>query len=172
MKSFLLCILFLTFITNITAQKTSDSDTLPIHHLVNNFYNALSALDVTKAKSFCSNDLKILETGKVWTFDSLAVRITIRKSLSADFKRINNLSFIQTNINGNAAWTSYWNEAVITFDGKTTTVKWLESIVAEKQNKTWKITLFIQLKQKDIKFSSVNHFSILIQNILNIISVR
>lgn len=104
-------------------------------------FDALSALDVAKAKSFCTADVTFLENGKIWNFDSLALRITSRKANSLDFKRINKIDFIKTKVAGRIAWIIYHNQAKITFSGETTIVKWLESVVVTKDSGEWKISL-------------------------------
>lgn len=109
--------------------------------IVTNFFEALAALDATKAKSLCTADVMILESGQVWNFDSLALRINSSKAKFPDFKRVNQLDFIETKMVGNAAWVSYFNKADISFGGKTTHVKWLETVVLRKEKEVWKIAL-------------------------------
>jgi len=122
-------------------QQTSPVEKETLQKVVVGLFDGLAALDVEKAKSFCTADITLLESGKVWNFDSLAVRITTRKSKSSDFKRINKLDFIETKVEGNVAWISYFNQATITASGKTVIVKWLESVVLKKENNEWKIGL-------------------------------
>lgn len=123
------------------AQTISPAEQHSMEATVIGLFDALSLLDADKAKSFCTNDVSILETGKVWTFDSLASRINTRKALSADFKRINRFNFIDARIYQDAGWLSYFNEATITSSGKTVTVRWLESVVLKKTGADWKIAL-------------------------------
>jgi len=133
--------LVVNFTNNVLAQSNSNSEK-NIQHVVTNFFDALSELDAEKAKTFCTSEVAILESGKVWNFDSLALQINTRKVKSYDFKRINKLNFLKTNISGNTAWLYYMNEAMITFDGKMTHVKWIESAVLVKEKKgSWKISL-------------------------------
>ena len=122
-------------------QQTSPVEKETLQKVVIGLFDGLAALDVEKAKSFCTADITLLESGKVWNFDSLAVRITTRKSKSSDFKRINKLDFIETKVEGNVAWISYFNQATITASGKTVIVKWLESVVLKEENNEWKIGL-------------------------------
>src|SRR5690349_12779903 len=111
---------------NAFAQSIRNSNEQSLQTVVNKFFDALAALDVEKAKSLCTADVTILESGKVWNFDSLAIQISSRKAKSADFRRVNKLNFLKTNISGNTGWVYYMNEAMITFDGKMTHVKWIE----------------------------------------------
>jgi len=44
---------------------------------------------------------------------------------------------------GNMAWVSYWNQAQINKNGKSSTYKWLESVVLIRQSQSgrWKIQM-------------------------------
>lgn len=142
MKQQLFCIILsLVFGSGGWAQQPASAEQKPLQAVVLGLFDALSELNVEKAKSFCTKDITLLESGKVWTFDSLALRMTTRKSLSTDFKRINKLDFIETKLAGETAWLSYFNGATITASGKTVTVKWLESVVLKKIGTEWKIAL-------------------------------
>ncbi len=129
------------FVCATTKAQHGNGDTLQLQKTVTDFFNALSELDTAKAKSFCTKDIDILETGQLWNFDSLALRINTRKSLSPDFKRINTLHFIQSKINGNTGWVYYFSKAEMSFDGQSKTVNWLESVILIKEANTWKINL-------------------------------
>ena len=52
---------------------------------------------------------------------------------SADFKRTNSFDFINTTIDGNTAWATYYLQSEITRNGKQKLVKWMETIVLVKQ---------------------------------------
>ena len=123
------------------AQKTLPKDQADVQATVRTMFDALSELDINKMRSCCTTDITILESGKVWNMDTLALRITTRKEKSASFKRLNKLNFLETKISGNTAWVSYNNEAIITYNDKTQTVKWLESVVLIKDKGSWKIAL-------------------------------
>ena len=142
MKRSILVLLFVFILsTSMWAQQTPTIAQKVLQSVVTGLFDALAQLDADKARSFCASDITILESGKVWNFDSLALRITTRKAKSADFKRINTLDFIETKVAGETAWISYFNQAVITSSGKTVTAKWLESVVLKKYNKEWRIGL-------------------------------
>lgn len=104
-------------------------------------FEALAELDTAKARACCTSDITLLESGKVWNFDSLAIRISTRKAQSSDFKRVNQFDFIQTRIIDQCSYVSYFNKAAISFNGKTTYVKWLETVVLQKVKNEWKISL-------------------------------
>ncbi|CAN5720336.1 hypothetical protein BH11BAC4_BH11BAC4_21570 [soil metagenome] len=56
-----------------------------------------------------------------------------------DFKRINNIDFINTIVNRNTAWATYNLHSEITRNAKQTNVQWMETVVAVKEKKKWKI---------------------------------
>lgn len=134
-------VITLSFLTTGWAQKTDRSEKTIVQNAVTGLFDGLAELDVEKSKSFCTSDVKILESGAVWNFDSLANRITARKATSGDFKRINQLDFLETTISGDIAWLYYLNQATITSNGKTVIVKWLESVVLKREKSTWKVSL-------------------------------
>lgn len=103
------------------------------------FFEGLSYADINKIRSTCTDDVKILEIGLIWNFDSLALRL--QKKRPADFKRINQLDFLETHIKKDVAWLYYWNKATITANNKNFVVKWLESVVLRKEKDGWKIQL-------------------------------
>jgi len=142
MKRLIPALLFVFYLsTGAWAQQTPSTQQKALQGVVIGLFDALAELDVDKAKSFCASDITILESGKVWNFDSLALRITTRKANAAGFKRINTLDFIETKVAGETACISYFNQAVISSSGKTVTVKWLESVVLTKSSKEWRISL-------------------------------
>ncbi len=104
-------------------------------------FDALADLDTAKAKSCCTEDIMILESGKVWNFDSLALRITTRKAKSPDFKRVNQFDFVKVQAFERCGFVSYFNHAAISFNGKTTNVKWIETVILRQQADGWKISL-------------------------------
>lgn len=134
-------LLLCNFPTGGWAQKEISIEEKQLQAVVVGFFGALAELNVDKAGSFCASDVTILESGEVWTFDSLAVRIKTRKATPVNFSRLNNFHFIETKKLGETAWISYFNEAKITSAGRTVTVKWLESVVLKKLKNEWRISL-------------------------------
>lgn len=142
MKQFvLLFICICKSLTGAFAQSVAPVEQKQMQATVTGLFDALAELNVDKAKSFCTPGISILESGKIWTFDSLALRISTRKAQSPDFNRINKLVFTDTRAFGETAWLSYFNEATISFSGKTVMVRWLESVVLRKIGRDWKIDL-------------------------------
>jgi ketosteroid isomerase-like protein len=56
-----------------------------------------------------------------------------------DFKRVNSFDFLQTEVRGNTAWTSYFNQADMQINGTPRQVRWLESAVLVKEAGGWKV---------------------------------
>ena len=114
------------------AQQSPLTGQKKVQTVVVGFFDALAELSVQKAKAFCTPAVTILESGKVWTFDSLALRIISTKEKVTDFKRINQFEFIETKLEKQVGWISYFNNAAITASGKTVRVKWLETAILKK----------------------------------------
>ncbi len=142
MKLSSLFLLFTCYLnSNSYAQTNGSNAQLIAQKVVTGLFEGLSELDVNKMRSFCTPDVTILETGKVWNFDSLALRTTLRKAKSVDFKRVNQIDLVETKFSGDIIWVSYFNQATITSGGKMLVVKWLESAVLKKDKGEWKISL-------------------------------
>ena len=141
MKRYIIALILVFSLTLAKGQQAIAPEKETLQKVVIGLFEALSALDVEKSRSFCTEDITLLESGIVWNFDSLATRISTRKVKSSDFRRINKIDFLETKVSGNIAWISYFNQATITSGGKTVTVKWLESVVLKKEINDWKISL-------------------------------
>lgn len=142
----LLLILAFHFTITTKAQQAGPVGQTAMQETVTGFFDALANLDVVKMKSYCSPDITLLESGQVWNIDTLALRVTKRKASIPDFKRINKIDFIETKVKENIAWISYFNQATISFSGKTTDIKWLESVVLIRDQGKWKISLLHSTK--------------------------
>lgn len=100
-------------------------------------FQALADRDTVSLKYNCTDDIIIYESGEIFTLDTLVQGV--RRNLSADFKRINKFEFLDTKVNGEIAWTSYYNQADITRNGKNRTLKWLETAILIKEKGRWRI---------------------------------
>ncbi|HSC52529.1 MAG TPA: nuclear transport factor 2 family protein [Phnomibacter sp.] len=144
--------LFFSFIfllgANGATQQTPTTDQKAMQASVIGFFDGLAKLDTATMKSFCTTDILLLESGKIWNIDSLTVRIEKRKSTIKDFKRVNKIDFIETKTANNVAWVSYYNQATVYANNTTTIINWLESVVMRKEKGEWKICL---LHSTDLK---------------------
>jgi hypothetical protein len=109
-------------------------------------FEAFSDGSIAKMQEVVTHDVKILETGEVWTLDT--IRSYFKKPRPTDFKRINTLDFFQTEVEGKMAFVSYHNTASIHADGNERIVNWLESAVLIKEGKTWKVKMLHSTRLK------------------------
>ncbi|MBK9098923.1 MAG: nuclear transport factor 2 family protein [bacterium] len=134
MKKIAIVILFTSLVLLSNSQ-----DLLPEKTIVAAF-DAIARLDIDRLKSYCTDDIIIIENGPIWNMDSLIQRLLPRRS-DTSFKRINKIDFLQTEVEGNTAWTYYINQASGISNNKLFKVKWIESAVLISQNGNWKIKL-------------------------------
>jgi hypothetical protein len=85
-----------------------------------------------------TNTVRFYEYGEVWPMDTLISKVLKSKSI-ADFKRTNKFEFVNTTINKNIAWSTYYLQSTFTRNGKEELVKWMETVVLIKEKKQWKI---------------------------------
>ena len=109
-----------------------------IQQSVVKMFQALSNRDSIALKYYCSRDVTFYEYGQIWNIDTL-IRKAIAMNQSADFERINNFEFINTESSKTTAWVTYRLNSIITKDAIKTDMQWLETVVLAKQRKHWKI---------------------------------
>jgi hypothetical protein len=122
-----------------TALAQIQSEKQQVQQVVNLVFDALSEGNIAKMEQAVTADVTILETGEVWTLDT--IRSYFRKPRPADFKRVNTLDFFQTEVQNKMAFVSYYNTADIHANGNNKSIKWLESAVLIKHDKTWKVKM-------------------------------
>ena len=136
MKKILLFLLAISFATLLKAQSTESQQAA--QQTVTKLFDALSNRDSVSLKKYCTDDIALYEYGMAWNMDTLINR-AIRLNTSADFKRTNALDFINTTVNKDVAWTTYYLHSEITKDAKLVSIQWLETVVLVKERKRWKI---------------------------------
>jgi len=139
MKNKISVLLFLLFLTSNTLLAQKQTDQQQVQQVLRLVFEAFSEGSVAKMEQGLTPDVKILETGEVWTLDT--IRSYFARPRPADFKRINTLDFFQTEVEGKMAFVSYHNTAAIHANGKDRMVKWLESAVLVKQGKSWRVKM-------------------------------
>ncbi len=137
MKKMLLAAAFLLIARTAAAQNKPSAEAASVQEVIIKMFDGFSALDHAKIMRHCTPDLILLEDGMVWNADSIATNINRMKGV--DFKRANSFNFLQTEVRGNTAWTSYFNQADVQVNGKPRQVRWLESAVLVKEAGGWKI---------------------------------
>lgn len=135
MKQFILGIIVLCIAINTTAQLNNDT----LHQPIIRFFDGLSLMNEDLLFEHTTKDFVLLEAGMIWNNDTLINRI--RPLKNTNFERKNSFTFLSTKQQGDIAWVSYWNQAIINRNGKTSTLKWLESAVLVRQSGRWKIQL-------------------------------
>jgi hypothetical protein len=120
------------------AQQVFNKDQREVQQSIINLFESLSKRDSISLKKYCAADIKLIEYGSAWNMDTLILN-AITLNTARDFKRINTIDFISTEVNGNTAWANYYLQSEITRNGKLLTVKWIETVVAVKEDKLWKI---------------------------------
>lgn len=131
----------LLFITSsyLNAQTQKIDEQKKINEIMTKFFDGIAELDFTKMKQYATKDVIVLESGAVWSMDSLTKFLAPLKSMN--FKRTNELRFIQTEVKGNTAWVIYNNTANMTINGQQRNINWLESALLLKEDNVWKIKL-------------------------------
>ena len=139
MKTKISVLLFLLFLISTTLFAQKQTEQQQVQQVLRLVFEAFSEGSVAKMEQALTADVKILETGEVWTLDT--VRSYFARPRPADYKRLNTLDFFQTEVEGKMAFVSYHNTAAIHANGKDRMVKWLESAVLVKQGKSWRVKM-------------------------------
>ena len=135
MKKLAALLVVLNLYYSASAQKDDDN----IRASVIGFFNGMSLLNSDTLKYYATEDFLLLEDGMVWNMDSLVTNIMPAKKM--DFKRVNKFDFLTVSVDGKNAWAGYFNTADFTVNGRSGTVKWLESVVLIKVKDMWKIRM-------------------------------
>lgn len=137
MKRILLITIAIVFTGQLHAQQLTKDQQMAQQAIIKMF-DALSNRDSVSLKNFCTTDITFYEYGQVWNIDTLIMK-AITQNQAVDFKRNNTFDFINTSADKTTAWVTYYLNSVITKDGKSVTVQWLETVVLIKQRKQWKV---------------------------------
>lgn len=131
-------ILAISLATFLQAQQLLTKDQQEVQQTVVKLFESLSNRDSVSLKNYCTTDILLFENGSTWNADTLILK-AITLNTATDFKRVNTIDFINTIVNGNTAWATYNLYSEITRNGKQSTVQWMETVVAVKEHKKWKI---------------------------------
>ena len=140
MKKIQLLLIGLSCTVLIQAQAPLKQNQKAVQQTVIKLFDAISTRDSVSLKQYCANDITLYEYGMTWNLDTLINR-AITLNTATDFKRINTIDFINTTINKNVAWATYYLNSDITKDGKQASVKWLETVILLNEKKQWKVKL-------------------------------
>lgn len=128
----------LLFTSTVYAQTSSTPEQKMVQQTIENLFAALTDADTTTMKQFTSNTVRFYEYGEVWTMDTLIHKVLQTKSIPG-FKRTNKFEFVNTTINKNTAWATYYLQSIFTRNGKEEPVKWMETVVLINDKGQWKI---------------------------------
>ncbi|RYY59730.1 MAG: nuclear transport factor 2 family protein [Chitinophagaceae bacterium] len=103
-------------------------------------FDGLSYRDIIYVKQNTTTGFTVLEQGVVWTMDTIVAKIDQLRAMTS-YHRDNYFQFLQTSINGNTAFVSYFNNATIIVKGKSQYKHWLESAYLVKEGDNWKVQL-------------------------------
>jgi ketosteroid isomerase-like protein len=138
MKRIALIIMTVHLSVCLHAQQPLTKDQQEVQQAIIGFFEALSNRDSISLRNHSTADVALFEYGSIWNLDTL-IRKAITINTSTDFKRKNTFYFNSTKVNKNTAWVSYYLRSDITGNGRQSVLQWLESIVAVREKKTWKI---------------------------------
>jgi len=138
MRKIAFLIIAISFSIQLNAQQAFTKDQKEVQQTVINLFESLSNRDSVSLKKYCATDIILFEYGNKWNVDTLILK-AITLNTASDFKRINSIDFVSTVVNGKAAWANYHLHSEITRDGKQSNVQWIETVVAVKEDKKWKI---------------------------------
>jgi ketosteroid isomerase-like protein len=136
MKKIQLFVLAILFTAQLQAQSTANQQA--VQQTVTKLFDALSNRDSVSLKQYCTDDIALYEYGMAWNMDTLISRV-ITLNTATDFKRINTFEFINTTVNKDVAWATYYLNSEITKDGKLVSVKWLETVIVVNEKNSWKV---------------------------------
>ena len=136
MRVSIICLLLLSSVF-ISAQEKLTPDQKNVQQTVINVFQGIADRDTAAMLSPCTKDILVLEGGLVWTRDSLKLKIA--QNTAPDYQRINTFTFLNTTVKGKVAWTTYYNQADVTKNGRHSIVKWLETAILVREKKSWKL---------------------------------
>lgn len=110
-----------------------------LHQPIIRFFDGFSQLNATLFRENTTPDFVLLEAGMIWTNDTLTHKV--KPNPTIPYERKNSFTFLRTEQNGDMAWVSYWNQAVIRRGDQIRNARWLESVVLVKQAGRWKISM-------------------------------
>jgi len=138
---------FFLIITSCQKEKdemlTSDNDDFEtVEQLVQSVFDDIwSDKKAELLTKYHTDDFILLEHGEVWTNDTIANWCKRAKLRDKGVERINRFDFFEAKKEGNRIWMAYQNYATIKKDTMERKLQWLESIVAVKQDRIWKLEL-------------------------------
>jgi hypothetical protein len=129
-KTIVLLFIFTAFVSNAQSPKEPQN-------VIVQAFQALSDRNEINLKSFCTDDIIIVEDAKLWNMDSLIFHI--KSPTPNDYKRVNSFKFISDVTNDNVSCITYENQADISGNGKHYIIVWIETAILIREDKKWKL---------------------------------
>ncbi len=124
-----------------SAQKI-DPDIMAVQQLVQDIFDDIwSAKKVDAISKYHTKDFVLLEHGEVWTNDTIANWCDSAAKRDQGVERINSFDFFKTEKTADRIWMAYHNYATFKSDRGESKGQWLESVIAIKTNKGWKLQM-------------------------------
>ncbi len=140
-KNYALCLLLFCTISIANAQTKKDKQ--EVEALIENSFDELfSNFKADDVSLYYTDDFILLEQGEVWDMEMI-LGYFIQAGANNDRPvRLNKFEFIQTVVEGDRAWTSYWNWATFKNGEEVVRdIKWLESATAVKTKDGWRLDM-------------------------------
>ncbi|TAE91073.1 MAG: hypothetical protein EAZ80_13015 [Runella slithyformis] len=138
MKKLIFILVLLTFQSNAFSQ-TFSKDSVVIRQVLADFFEVFTNPDMKHFDNNCVKTFELLENGEIWRRAEINNYVQGVLSKPKKWQRTNAFDFVSLNIKKNFAWVNYKNTATIknTDTQAISEIKWLESIILEKQNGKW-----------------------------------
>lgn len=130
--------IFILLSSAVVKAQTIKKEQVVVQHTIENMFAAISLVDTVLLKTFVSSNIRFYEYGEVWTLDTLIKKLLPNKSIP-DFKRTNLFKYVNTTVQKNTAWVTYYLQSVFYANGKEEMKNWMETVVLIKENKQWKV---------------------------------
>lgn len=139
-RLFVFTLLFSIGFSGFAQQK---SDQKHVEDLIQNSFDDLfSSFQIEKVSDYYTDDFILLEQGEVWDLDMINNYFKQGATQTNPNQRVNRFEFIETRVDENRAWTSYWNYATFSKGGEVIRdIKWLESATAVRTKDGWRLDM-------------------------------
>ncbi len=149
----LLLLSALCFVASVSLEAQTSKDIKAVESLIQDSFDDLfSDFDSEKVSEYYTDDFILLELGEIWDLKKVTDYFIRAKSNPNQTVRLNKFEFIKTVIDGDRAWTSYWNWATFKQgDEVVRELKWLESATAVKTDKGWRLDMLHSTRVEEEK---------------------
>lgn len=142
---------FVVFSSTAFAQNQKEADVILLKKLIEGaFEDVLTQFKAEKITDYFTEDFILIENGEIWNNDSTRNYVERAKLRTPQAKRENRFDYFSIEVKGNIAWVSYHNYATFTTENSPPRkIHWLETVIAVKTDKGWRIRLLHNSPGKD-----------------------